>query len=114
MLVLNGTVGFVLSFFRDHARLVTSGRCHTREEAAQLGEKLRERDVLHHVVDEHKFKDEKLVFRMRAAEAHLGLTGGPTVPQLMNQSRYMMSAWFLKQVRPCIASILVTMCPVSR
>lgn len=81
-------------------RLVRSGRCQSREEGLQFGEALRERDILHHVNDQHKFKDDKLIYRMRAVEGIEGdgSTLGPTVPQLLNQSRYMMGAWFLKQV----------------
>jgi hypothetical protein len=72
----------------------------------RVGEALRERDILHHVNDQHKFKDDRLIYRMRAVE---GIEGdgssvGPTVPQLLNQSRYMMGAWFLKQVRSLPAS----------
>lgn len=58
------------------------------------------RDVLHHVTDAHKFKDEKLVYRMRAADPPSEVPAGPTVPQLLNQSRFMLFGWFLKQVRP--------------
>jgi hypothetical protein len=87
-------------------RLVRTGRCQSREEGSQFGEALRERDILHHVNDQHKFKDDRLIYRMRAVE---GIEGdgssvGPTVPQLLNQSRYMMGAWFLKQVRSLPAS----------
>jgi hypothetical protein len=38
-------------------RLISSGRCLNREEATQFGEKLRQRDVLHHVTDQYKFLD---------------------------------------------------------
>lgn len=38
------------------------------DEAVSLGQKLLDADLLHHVVDEHKFKNEKLYYRFRADE----------------------------------------------
>ena len=69
-----------------------------REEATRFGEKLRCRDILHHVTDQIKFTDSSHLYRMRAAEGPADPSLGPPVTQLLGQSRYMVGAWFLKQV----------------
>jgi potassium efflux system protein len=41
----------------------------TRKEAVALGQLLADRGIIHHVLDEHGFKDSKLFYRFRADEA---------------------------------------------
>lgn len=44
----------------------------SREEAVRLGRTLLQRGVIHHVLDEHGFKDERLFYRFYADEAEAG------------------------------------------
>ncbi len=41
----------------------------TREEAISIGQLLVDRDIIHHVVDEHPFRDENLFYRFYVDEA---------------------------------------------
>jgi len=50
------------------AWLVYYKKAANTDEAVALGQKLIDVDLLHHVVDEHKFKNEKLFYRFRADE----------------------------------------------
>lgn len=45
----------------------------TRDEAIAVGQRLLERDVIHHVLDEHGFRDGHFFYRFRADEAAPGL-----------------------------------------
>ncbi len=44
---------------------------HTREKAIQLGQLLIERGIIHHVLDEHPFRDDYIFYRFYADEQHL-------------------------------------------
>jgi hypothetical protein len=55
---------------REAVDWITRAAGLTRKEAMALGQLLVDRGVIHHVLDEHGFKDSKLFYRFRADEAH--------------------------------------------
>jgi hypothetical protein len=56
--------------------LVESGRAGSREHAVQLGRLLQASGYIHHVVDDHDFKDSFLFFRFFCGEWRRRLAGG--------------------------------------
>jgi small-conductance mechanosensitive channel len=64
----------------------------TRCEAVRLGQVLVERGVIHHVLDEHPFRDADLFYRFRADETHGDAAPAPVEPsRVMGQSGHLLT-----------------------
>ena len=77
--------------------LVDTGRVGSRQEGAFLGELLRLNNVLHHVVDAHKFEDGDLFYRMTADDSAETAASRLPVAELVVSRDHALAGWFFKQ-----------------
>jgi len=71
------------------------GYVFSREEGIELGQQLIEKNVIHHVADDHKFKDEYLFYRFLEDEEKVII--GPSVASLISNCTATQHGYMLKK-----------------